>query len=101
VTDGIAVTDEAATWRDYPYPKAPGDSDGTLALSDNRLRFTSSRAGMMLDVELDGFDTAGIGRERDGRFLLTSQYLDGNNATFWTSATVGQSIVDAVSARPN
>jgi hypothetical protein len=99
VTDDITVTDEVATWRDYPYAKAPGDSDGTLALSDNRLKFTSARAGVMLDVDLDGFDSAEITGERDGRSLLTLHYLGGNHPSFWTSATVAQCVVDAVEAR--
>jgi hypothetical protein len=58
-------------------PKAPGDSDGTLFLSDNRLTFSSTSAGMMLDADLDGFDSAEVAGERAGRSLLTLQHLDG------------------------
>lgn len=100
MADDTGIKDEGATWRDYPYAQAPGDSNGTLALTDNRLTFASTRAGMMLDVDLDGFDTAQVAGERCGRSLLTLQYLDGTHATFWTSSAVAQCVVDAVQARP-
>lgn len=67
MADDTCVRDEGATWREYPYVQAPGDSDGTLVLSDNRLTFASTGAGVMLDVDLDGFDTAQVAGERGVR----------------------------------
>ena len=100
MADSKAITDEGATWRDYPYASGPGESDGTLVLSDNRLTFAIASAGVVLDVDLDGFDAAQISRDHDGRSLLTLHYLDGTHASFWVGAMAAQGVVDAVLARP-
>ena len=99
MAEPTAITDEQATWRNYPYASGPGESDGTLVLSDNRLTFTTTEAGVVLDVDLDGFDSVETSGEREGRSLLILRYLDGTHASFWVNATVAQPIVDAVHAR--
>lgn len=97
--EGEGFTDPSATWRDYPYARSRGDSDGTLSLIGDCLTFSSERFGVMLDVGLDGFDSAEIRGEHEGRWQLVVHYLDGKTATFWTSKKVADGIIDAVKTR--
>lgn len=99
MVDPSALADEEATWRDYPFASGRGDSDGVLVLSDDRLTFSTDRAGVALDVDLDGFASASTSGEREGRILLTVRYLDGTHASFWTRANVGRRVVEAIQAR--
>jgi hypothetical protein len=55
----------------------------------------------MLDVDLDGFYSAEVSGERDGRTQLTLRYVDGTRASFWSGAKVAQRVVDAVHALPS
>jgi hypothetical protein len=61
------IKDEQATWRGYPEASAPGESDGTLALTKSRLTFPPTGTGVVFDADIDGFESAGISRERSGR----------------------------------
>ena len=100
VANPEAITDAKATWPDYPYASGPGQSDGTLVLSDNRLTFATTGAELVLDVDLDGFDSATTGNTRNGRTLLTVRYLDDTQTSFWTRENFAQQVVEAIQARP-
>ena len=82
-------------------PGGPGQSDGTLALSDNRLTFATTGAELVWDVDLDGFDSATTGKPRNGRTLLTVRYLDDTKTSFSrTRKNFAQQVVEAIQARP-
>ena len=100
MADPEALTDTEATWRDYPYASGPGQSDGTLVLSDNRLTFALTGAELTFDSDLDGFDSATIGITRRGRTVLTVHFLDGTQTSFWTRENVAERVVEAIQARP-
>lgn len=94
-----AITDEEATWRDCWSASGFDGSDGNLALSEDRLTFATTKAGVVLNVDLDGFDSAQIIGECAGRFLRSLKYFDDTHASFWVNATVAQDVVDAIHAR--
>jgi hypothetical protein len=93
------IKDDQATWRDYPEACAPGESDGTLALTKGRLTFAPTGTGVVFDADIDGFESAEISRERSGRSLRALNFLDGGRTTLWTSGDVALAVVDAVRSR--
>jgi hypothetical protein len=98
VADEAIIDAGSAIWRDYPYATSPEDSEGSLELTGSGLTFTSNHSGVILDLELDAFESAEVTKRQDATSMLVMHLLDGERITFWTAHTAAGRIVAAVSA---